>query len=255
MEPGLAEWEAYREKFRRYHRFRRAWFRRYFRWYHRYEVTGLENLPPGAALIAVNHGGGLDLDIVALSDCTHPSREIHSLIAHDWHFLFSKWGRYYVGSGLPLWTKGGLRYSFLDPFLAPGGKYYPALVAIYPEGHSGTFRQRHVLHRFFPGVVRIALRYRLPIVPVAMIGFHGASPIFAEIERDHGPNDILCPPFTLPVKLKAEIGKPFELSDDYGRELSRAEEFRIANEVVRPRIAELLARHGPVVLEAFEGEA
>ena len=139
----------------------------------------------------------------------------------------------------------------MDPFLADGGRYFPALVAIYPEGHSGRFRERRVLHRFCPGVVRIALRYQVPLVPVAMTGFHLASPIIAELERDHGPNDVIPLPFTLPVKLRADFGEPFTLDEYYGRALSRDEEFEVANEVVRPRLAELLSKRGPVVLEPW----
>jgi 1-acyl-sn-glycerol-3-phosphate acyltransferase len=101
---------------------------------------------------------------------------------------------------------------------------------------------------FFPGVVRIALRYRIPIVSAAMVGFGSAAPIFKEIERDHGPNDILCLPFTLPVKLKIDFGEPFELSDYYGRRLSKEEEFWVANNVVRPKLAEVLSKHGKVIL-------
>ena len=160
------------------------------------------------------------------------------------------------GSALAFWglgqvgvaAKGPGGVLYIDPYLTRGAPEYPALVAIYPEGHSGTFRTRRVLHRFFPGVVRIALRYQVPVVPTAMIGFHWASPIVAEIERDHGPNDVIpLPP--LPVKLKIEFGEPFELSEFYGRDPDRDEQVRIANQIVRPRIARLLEKHGPVVLE------
>lgn len=240
--------EEYQQEFARYNRIRKKFFRAYFRYYHRYEVIGLENIPGGPALIATNHSGGFDLDIVALSDCTLPKRPIHSLIAENWHFLNHVWGRYWVGGGIPLWTQGGIRWEYIDPYLEKGGSEYPGLVAVYPEGHSGTFRRRHVLSMFFPGVVRIALHYRVPIVPVVMINFHWASPILSEIHRDHGPNDPILPPFTFPVKLKAEFGEPFELDEYYGRELAREEEFWVANEVVRPKLAHILERHSKVIL-------
>ena len=241
--------ERYRDDFAGYNRIRKSILRTYFRLYHRLEVSGLENIPEGPALIATNHGGGLDLDILALSYFCHPTREIHSLIASDWHYLNSGWGRYWVGGGIPLWTHGGIRYEYIDPYLREGGEHFPGLAAIYPEGHSGTFKTRHVLGKFYPGVVRIALKYRVPIVPVAMTGFHGASPILWEIERDHGPNDIVCPPFAFPAKLRADFGEAFELEQYYGVELTKAEEFAVANEVVRPRLAELLGRREKVILE------
>ena len=238
---------AYRKKFAGYNRFRKAWFHYYFRFYHRLIVTGLENIPDGPAIVMANHGGGFDLDIVALMDHCHPTRTIHALIAQNWHYISHWWGRYYVGGGIPLWTRGGIRWEYIDPYLARGGENFPGLVAMFPEGHSGTYKDRHVLHRFFPGIVRIALKYRVPIVPAAMIGFHCASPIFGEIERDHGPNDILCLPFTLPVKLKVEFGEAFELADYYDRKLTRDEQWAVANDIVRPRLAALLGKYMPLL--------
>ena len=246
--------ERYRREFARYNRVRKAIFRAYFRVFHRFEVRGVENIPEGPALIATNHSGGFDLDIVALSDLCHPTRPIHSLIADEWHYLNSAWGRWYVGGGIPLWTRGGIRWEYIDPYLEPGGKHYPGLIAIYPEGHSGLFRERHCLNKFFPGVVRIALRYRVPIVPVPMIGFQRASPILSELEVDHAPNYPITPPLPFPVKLKAEFGKPFQLSDYYGHNLSREQEYWLANEVVRPHVAEILSRHGKVLMKPVDVE-
>jgi len=249
FETNMKKMEEYQKEFERYNRIRKSIFRKYFKIYHRYEVIGLENIPEGPALIAANHSGGFDLDIVALGSCTHPTREIQVLIVQNWHYLNHAWGRYWVGSGIPLWTRGGTRYEYIDPYLDKNGKYYPSLVAIYPEGHSGTFKTRHVLHKFFPGVVRIALRYKIPIVPAAQIGFHSAAPILAEFKHEPPPDDIIFPPFTFPVKLKTEFGAPFELSEYYDEKLSKEEEFRIANEVVRPKVAEIMRKHTKVALQ------
>ena len=244
-----AKMEEYQRTFARYNHIKRSYFSWYFRLYHRLEVIGAANIPDGPALIAANHGGGFDLDIISLSQFAHPNRPIHPLIAQDWHYLNSPWGRYFIGLGIPLWTRGGIRWEYIDPFLSANGTDYPGLVAIFPEGNSSTFSRRHVLGAFFPGVVRIALKYRVPIVPAAMIGFSHAAPIFKEIERDHSANDAICTPFTFPVKLKIEFGAQLELGDYYGMTLSREEEFWVANEVVRPRLAGLLSRHRRVELE------
>jgi 1-acyl-sn-glycerol-3-phosphate acyltransferase len=245
---NVARMEEYRERFARYNRIKRSCFRRYFRLYHRLEVIGTEHIPEGPALIAANHGGGFDLDIVSLSRFAHPGRPIHVLIAEEWHYLNSPWGRYWVGDGIPLRTRGGIRWEYIDPYLDKSGDHYPGLVAIFPEGNSSTFWRRHVLGAFFPGVVRIALRYRVPIVPAAMIGFSRAAPILTEIERDHTAGDVICLPFTFPLKLKIAFGAPLVLDDYDGMILSREEEFWVANEVVRPRLAEVLDRHTKVEL-------
>jgi len=248
----LRKMEEYERRFSRYNRIKRSYFRWYFRLYHRLEIIGVNNIPEGPALIAANHSGGFDLDITALSGFAHPNRPIHVLIAQDWHYLNSPWGRYVIGSGIPLWTRGGTRWEYIDPYLDGKGACHPGLVAIFPEGNSSTFFRRRVLGAFFPGVVRIALRYRVPIVPTAMIGFSLASPIVWEIERDHTANDAICLPFTFPLKLKIEFGEPFELSDYYGTTLSRREEFWVANEVVRPRLAGILGKHTAVELAGVE---
>ena len=249
FETNMKKMDEYLKEFERYNRIRKSIFRNHFKFYHRYEVIGVENIPSGAALIAANHGGGFDLDIVALGDCSHPTRQIQVLIVQNWHYLHHWWGRYWVGSGIPLWTRGGTRYEYIDPYLDKNGKYYPSLAAIYPEGHSGTFKNRHVLHTFFPGVVRIALRYKVPIVPTAQIGFHNAAPILAEMKSEPPPSDIIFLPVIFPAKLKTEFGAPFELSEYYDKKLSREEEFWVANEIVRPKIAEVMKKHTKVILQ------
>lgn len=57
------------QTFRKIHNFL---FSQYFKYFHRLEVRGLENIPKGAAIIAPNHTGGYDMDIVAISHCCHP---------------------------------------------------------------------------------------------------------------------------------------------------------------------------------------
>lgn len=246
--------QAYQAEFAKYNQKRAARFKKYFKYYHRMEVTGLSNIPQGPALLAANHSGGYDLDIVALST-SHPEREIQVLVVNNWHYLNSNWGKYWVGSGIPLWTTGGIRYEYMDPYLKPGGANFPGLVAIYPEGNSGTFQTRRLLRKFFPGVARIAINYQVPIVPVAQIGFQSACPIFMEIKRDHGPHDpLLWSPLPLPLKLKIEFGKPFTLEKYYGKKLSRPEEFWVANQVVRPKIAEVLAKHFRIELGDVDAE-
>ncbi|MBN1533140.1 MAG: 1-acyl-sn-glycerol-3-phosphate acyltransferase [Spirochaetes bacterium] len=234
----------YYERFSGYNRIRLSLSRWYYRLYHRLRVIGAERIPPGPAIIAANHGGGFDLDITALSYFAIPGRPIEVLIDSTWHFMNHWWGKFFIGSGIPLWLTGGIRYEYIDPCLREGGSRYPGLVAIFPEGNSGTFRKRNLLRPFYPGVIRLAKHYRVPIVPAAMIGFHKACPIVKEIPRDHRAADIIFPPLTIPVKLTIEFGEPFELSGYYGRDLGKAEERQVANEVVRPRLLEVMNRHG-----------
>ena len=120
---------------------------------------------------------------------------------------------------------------------------------MFPEGRSGEFKYRNILNKFFPGVVRIALKYEVPIVPTAIIGFHKVSPILKAVKQDHGPDDpIFFPLVTFPFKIKVELGKPFELKEYYGKALSKEEEYWIANRVIRLKVAKLMMKHKKVEL-------
>mgnify|MGYP006278457613 CR=1 FL=1 len=224
-----------------------SWF--YFTIYHRLEIKGIYNIPNGPALIVPNHSGGYDLDIIALSHCGHPKREIQVLIWDKYHYIKSAWGKYYTAGGIPLWLHGGMRWKYINPYLHPQGSKYPGLVCIFPEGNSGLFSERQIINQFFPGVVRIALEYQIPVVPTTTYGFHKAVPILKSYEQEHGPPDpIIFPPIPLPFKLYIEYGKPFELSEFYNRILTKEEETWIANNIIRPKVAKLRRKYTNVKL-------
>jgi len=232
--------------FRKNHHFL---FRQYFKFYHRLEVKGLENIPRGPAIIASNHSGGYDLDIVAISHCCHPTREIHVLIMDKYHYINSMWGRYWIAGGLPLWLSGGIRWQYINPYLHKSGSQYPGLICMFPEGQSGLFQERHIIYKFFPGVVRIALKYKTPIVPAATVGFHKAVPILKVYPQEHGPPDpILYSIVPFPFKIRIEFGIPFELDAYYDMNLTPAEEWWIANKVIRPKVAAIRKKYTKVQL-------
>jgi 1-acyl-sn-glycerol-3-phosphate acyltransferase len=236
-----------------YNYIRKRLFGPYFRIYHRLEVKGLENIPEGPALIVPNHSGGLDLDIACISNFCHPTREIQVLIMDKYHYMNNMWGRYWVGSGIPLWLRGGLKWQYINPYLNEKGSKFPGLVCMFPEGNSGEFRYRNILNKFFPGVVRIALKYEVPIVPTVMIGFHKVSPILKSFYQERGPPDpILFPLITFPFKIIVEFGRPFELSEFYNRKLIKEEEWWIANRIIRPKIAKLKMKYDKVDLSKVD---
>jgi 1-acyl-sn-glycerol-3-phosphate acyltransferase len=227
---------------------RKFLFRQYFKFYHRLRVIGLEKIPKGPAVIAPNHSGGYDLDIVAINLC-HPTRDIHVLIMDKYHYINSMWGRYWTAGGIPLWLSGGIRWQYINPYLHKKGSQYPGLVCMFPEGHSGTFQRRQIINKFFPGVVRIALKYKVPIVPVATVGFHEAIPILKEYPQEHGPPDpIFFSLIPFPVKIIIEFGEPFELDAYYNTHLTKEEEWWIANKIIRPKIAQIHSKYSKVQL-------
>ncbi len=235
--------DDYHLRFARYNRIKKAILIKYFKYYHRLLVIGQENIPDGPAILAPNHPGGMELDIFALEYCGHKTREITTLVVESWHFLNHAWGRWYVGGGIPLWMTGGLRYDYTDPYLKEGGEKYPGIICIYPEGNVPHFRDRNSVFKYFPGVVRLALHYRAPIIPVALINFSEACPVVKIIPKEKMPDDIICLPFAFPLKLRIEYGKPVYLDEYYGRRLSKAEEFWIANEIVKPAYVDLRQKY------------
>ena len=55
-------------------------------------------------------------------------------------------------------------------------------------------------------------------------------------------------PIPLPFKAKIEFGKPFELDEYYDRQLTREEEWWIANNIIRPKVANIRSTYTKVEL-------
>ena len=152
----------------------------FYRLWFRCEVDGIENVPDeGGALVVSNHAGALPPDAPMIAKAIkeeHPrSRRLHITVEH-----FFK--------GYPI-------FSMLLPKVG-AVPAHPAnvhrllhderqLVLVFPEGRKGTeklYRERYRLQRFGRGgFVAAAMRARVPIVPVAVIGAEEAAPIFAHV--------------------------------------------------------------------------
>ena len=151
----------------------------YHQWF-RVEVEGIENVPAtGGALLVSNHSGALppDASMIAKSikeEHPHP-RPLNLTVEH--------------------FFKGFPGFSMLVPKIG-GVAAHPAnvqrllfdeqqLVLVFPEGRKGTeklYKDRYRLRRFGRGgFVEAAMRARVPIVPVALIGAEEAAPIFAHL--------------------------------------------------------------------------
>jgi 1-acyl-sn-glycerol-3-phosphate acyltransferase len=144
---------------------------RIFARYFRLEVEGLENVPvAGPALLVGNHNGGLvPMDsfftLLAIFDRFGPARAV-SMLAHDFLIEDDLFRRYAVRLGAVRASHDGARHA-----LRAGN-----LVLVYPGGDVEvfrTFRDRRridLAHR--KGFVELALRERVPIIPVVSAGTH-----------------------------------------------------------------------------------
>ncbi|HEU4656452.1 MAG TPA: lysophospholipid acyltransferase family protein [Capillimicrobium sp.] len=152
----------------------------YYRIWFRCEVEGIENVPgQGGALLVSNHAGALPPDAMMIAKAIreeHPRpRVVRPLVEH--------------------FFKGYPGFSMLLPKLGcvPA---HPAnvqrllhdeqqLALVFPEGRKGSeklFKDRYRLRRFGRGgFVESAMRARVPIVPIALVGAEEAQPIFAHV--------------------------------------------------------------------------
>jgi 1-acyl-sn-glycerol-3-phosphate acyltransferase len=152
----------------------------YYRYWFRVDAEGVDNVPSeGGALLVCNHSGALPPDgpmiMQAIRNEHAASRPLYMLGEH--------WFKGYPGVAM-LAAKLGVvpaHPANAQRLLGEEGR----LALVFPEGMKGSGKvlwQRYRLRRFGRGgFVRTALRARVPIVPVALVGGEEAMPIFAHL--------------------------------------------------------------------------
>jgi 1-acyl-sn-glycerol-3-phosphate acyltransferase len=167
----------------------------FYRYWFRVDVEGVENVPSaGGALLVSNHAGALPPDgamIVKAIREEHPqARPVHVTVEH--------------------FFKGYPGASMLMPKIGCVAAH-PAnvhrllydeeqLVLVFPEGRKATdklYKDRYKLRRFGRGgFVEAAMRARVPIVPVCVVGAEEAAPIFARVDLMRRLTGLLYFPIT-----------------------------------------------------------
>jgi 1-acyl-sn-glycerol-3-phosphate acyltransferase len=201
--------------------------------YFRVEAHGVERVPSeGRCLLVANHSGTLPFDGMMLRLAVrreHPQHRDVRWLAEDLIFHFP-----FLGS----FTNriGAVRAC---PENAERLLDHGALVAVFPEGMKGIgklFRDRYRLQRFGRGgFVKLCLRTRTPVVPVAVVGGEETNPMLAKVEyltKALGiPYLPVTPTFPLlgpvgllpaPTKWKIFFGEPL-LFEGYGAEAAEDE--------------------------------
>jgi 1-acyl-sn-glycerol-3-phosphate acyltransferase len=201
-----------------------------YRLWFRCEVEGIENIPEsGGALLVSNHSGALPPDAAMIAKAIkeeHPrSRRLWLTVEHffkgypGFSMLVSKIG------GVPAHPANVHRLLFDEG----------QLVLVFPEGRKGTeklFKDRYKLRRFGRGgFVEAAMRAKVPIVPIALVGAEEAAPIFAHVPLLQRLTGLIYFPITptfphlgplgmlgyLPAKFKIRFLPPVR-TDDMGDE-------------------------------------
>jgi 1-acyl-sn-glycerol-3-phosphate acyltransferase len=237
-------------------------FRLLYRHWWRVDAAGIENVPgEGRVMLVANHAGGMfaydgAMLKVALLD-EHPAHRRARPLVDDFVYNLP-----YVGTFMT--RCGGVRASSEN---AERLLERDELIEVFPEGTRGIgkpYSDRYHLLRFGRGgFIRVALRTRTPIVPVAIVGSEEIHPILGRwnwLARQIGlPYFPLTPTFPwlgllglipLPSKWRIEFGRPLDWRAQHGPEAAsdRLLVSRLTEEV-RRRVQDLLAtaleRRGP----------
>ncbi|GAB4348033.1 MAG: hypothetical protein Kow0099_30440 [Candidatus Abyssubacteria bacterium] len=149
--------------------------------YWRVEVAGIKNVPDkGRALLVANHSGMLPFDGLMISQAVR----LESPLEREVRFLVEDMF---------------ITMPFLSPILTRIGAVRASqenaerllaqdhLVCVFPEGNKGTgklFKERYRLQRFGRGgFIKLCIRTKTPLVPVAVMGAEEIYPVIARLER------------------------------------------------------------------------
>ncbi len=219
--------------------------------YFRAECRGIANVPnEGRCMLVANHSGTIPFDgpmlkMAALRE--HPAKRDVRWLAEDFVFHFPFLGSFETRIGAVRACQENAERLLRQE----------TLLAVFPEGTKGIgklFKERYKLQRFGRGgFVRLALRTRAPIVPVAIVGGEETNPMLLRLESVAKPLGIpyvpVTPTFPLlgplgllpaPTKWKMIFGEPIGVAE-HGPE-SENDELLVAriSERVRGAIQEML---------------
>jgi 1-acyl-sn-glycerol-3-phosphate acyltransferase len=203
--------------------------------YFRITVEGSELLPTGACIIVANHSGALPLDGPMLTFALQ--RERSDLAQARW--LVEDQVFHAPVLGVLMNRLGAVR---AHPENATRLLEEGRPVIVFPEGFLGIskpFTQRYQLKRFGRGgYVKLALKCKVPIVPVAITGAEESMPLLAKLPGGAFglPYLPLTPP-PLPARWKIRFSEPVDVTGGSEEDLPFV---HAQNDRVRDTIAGML---------------
>lgn len=218
--------------------------------YFRVECRGISNVPNGGrCMLVANHSGTIPFDGPMLKMAMkheHAGKRDVRWLAEDFVFHFPFLGSFESRIGAVRACQENAERLLRQE----------TLVAVFPEGTKGIgklFKERYKLQRFGRGgFVRLALRTRTPIVPVAIVGAEETNPMLLRLESLAKPLGIPYLPVTAtfpllgplgllpaPTKWKIIFGEPIAMEEGAESESDELLVARIA-ERVRTTIQEMV---------------
>lgn len=235
--------------------------------YFRVETSGLDHVPDtGRALLVANHAGTLPYDAALITYAMrreHPARRDARPLVEDFVFHFP-----YLGTFIN--RIGGVRAC---PENAQMLLEQDEVIVVFPEGVKGVgklYKDRYRLQRFGRGgFIKLALKTRAPIIPVAIIGAEDTNPMLGKVTwlaKSLGlPHIPITPTFPwlgpaglapLPSKWYMRFGEPIDVSADHTP--SAADDRILVNKLadnvrstIQQMVDETLAERRPSVWSTF----
>ncbi|MGE0789158.1 MAG: lysophospholipid acyltransferase family protein [Sandaracinaceae bacterium] len=209
--------------------------------YFRVESRGIEHVPSeGAAVIAANHGGMLPFDAAMLhTDIvrrTEPVRRPRT-VADQFVPKLPFFSTLVARSGV---ISGSRRN--VEHVLETG-----QLLLVFPEGTVGIGKppsQRYRLQTWRGGHAELAMRFRVPVIPVAIVGPDDQWPQIARLDKVHlfGAPYLPIPatPIPLPVRYHIRYGEPLMLHERVGTDVRDPDAINEAAALVKSRVQAMI---------------
>lgn len=221
----------------------RGLLRPLYRYYFRVSSYGVEHLAhSGPAILIANHAGTLPIDATMICydvfEHTHPPRMPRPVIDYFVPQLP------FVGSFLS-------RVGAVNGALANVHRLIQSdqLCLVFPEGMRAIgkpFSERYKLQQWRVGHAELALRYRIPVIPVAVIGSEEQWLSLGRFERIHTFGipylPLVATPIPLPVHYHIHYGEPLQLHAAMDQREPSRQQIEHAADTTRRALAALIER-------------
>lgn len=215
----------------------------FYETYFRVESQGIEHLPAeGPVVVAANHGGMLPFDAAMLhtdiarrSDPPRLPRTVADRFVPKLPFVSTFFARGGVIAG---------SRRNVEHVLQTG-----QVLVVFPEGTVGIGKpssERYRVQEWRPGHAELAMRYRAPVVPVAIVGPDEQWPQLGRIDsiKLFGAPYLPIPatPLPLPVRYHIRYGEPMPLHEMFEGDARDPETISAAAAAVKARVQGMIDR-------------